>query len=119
MDKKKLFVAKLPFSATNSDLENKFAQAGTVVSAEIIIDRERNRSKGFGFVVMGSEEEAQNAIQMFNGHEWDGQILVVNIAQPKTENGNRGGGGYGGNRSGGRNDSRGRRDNFRGSNRRY
>ena len=109
-NKKKLFIGKIPFSATSDDLRTKFAEAGSVVSADIIFDRDSGRSKGFGFVEYDNEEDAQKAIAMFDGKDWDGQVLVVNVARPKTENS---GGGYGGgrndNRGGGRNDFRGGR----------
>jgi RNA recognition motif-containing protein len=98
---KKLYVGNLAFGVTNSDLEQMFAAHGTVQSAQVIMDRDTGRSKGFGFVEMGSDAEAQAAIQALNGKESDGRSLTVNEARPKTEGGGRGGsgggrGGYGG-----------------------
>jgi hypothetical protein len=104
---KKLYVGNLAYGVTNSDLEQMFAAHGTVQSAQIIMDRDTGRSKGFGFVEMGSDAEAQAAIQALNGKESDGRSLTVNEARPKTEGGGRGGsgggrGGYGGGGGGGR-----------------
>jgi len=93
---KKLYVGNLTFETTGSDLQRLFEAHGSVLSAEVIADRETNRSKGFGFVEMGSDAEAQAAIQALNGQEVNGRPLTVNEARPKTE----GGGGRGG--SGGR-----------------
>ena len=98
---KKLYVGNLAFGVTNSDLEQMFAAHGTVQSAQVIMDRDTGRSKGFGFVEMSSDAEAQAAIQALNGKESDGRSLKVNEARPKTEGGGRGGsgggrGGYGG-----------------------
>jgi RNA recognition motif-containing protein len=99
---KKLYVGNLAYSVTDSDLETMFAAHGTVQSAQIIMDRDTGRSKGFGFVEMGSDQEAQNAIKALNGQEKDGRALTVNEAKPKEAGGGRsGGGGYGGGRSGG------------------
>jgi RNA recognition motif-containing protein len=107
---KKLFVGKLPFKATDKELEELFAQAGTVVSAKIIMDRELDRSKGFGFVEMGSLEEAENAIKMFNGYQWDTQTLVVNEARPEEKRSNGGRPNDRGNRRFDRNNNRSFRD---------
>jgi RNA recognition motif-containing protein len=96
---KKLYVGNLPYSVSDSDLQQMFAPHGSVVSAQVIMDRDTGRSKGFGFVEMGSDAEAQAAIQAMNGHEIDGRPLTVNEARPKTDGGGRGGGGgrgYGG-----------------------
>src|SRR3569623_2010540 len=93
----KLYVGNLPYSASRSDLEQLFSQHGTVQSAEVISDRETGRSKGFGFVQMGTDEEAQAAIAALNGQEHGGRQLTVNEAKPKE---NRGGGGGGGGRGG-------------------
>ena len=93
----KLYVGNLPFSTGDADLQDLFAKAGTVKSAQVIKDRASGRSKGFGFVEMSSEEEAQNAITMFHGKDFSGRPLTVNIARPREE---RPGGG-GGFRSGG------------------
>jgi len=99
----KLYVGGLSYDTTDEELKNYFGGAGTVVSASIIMDREINRSRGFGFVEMSSEEEANKAIEMFNEKDFAGRSLTVNIAKPKTEGGDRprrsfGGGGGGGNR---------------------
>jgi RNA recognition motif-containing protein len=102
---KKLYVGNLSYNATGSDLEQMFSAHGTVQSAEVIADRETGRSKGFGFVEMGSDEEAQAAITALNGHEHDGRQLTVNEARPKESRGGGGGGGgrggYGGGGGGG------------------
>ena len=79
----KLYVGNLPYSATNAQLEELFAQAGAVVSATVITDRYSGRSKGFGFVEMGSEDDAKKAIEMFNEKEHEGRTLVVNEARPQ------------------------------------
>ena len=89
MQDNKLFVGSLSFNTTNDGLADHFAQAGNVLSAQIIVDRQTNRSKGFGFVEMGSAEEAQNAIAMLGGKDLDGRALTVNIAQPKVERNDR------------------------------
>lgn len=96
----KLYVGNLPFSARDDGLQELFSQAGTVVSANVITDRESGRSKGFGFVEMGSPEEAEKAIQMFNGYSMDGRDLRVNVARPREDRprGGRGRSGGGGNR---------------------
>jgi RNA recognition motif-containing protein len=94
---KKLYVGNLTYGVTDSDLEQMFAPHGTVQSAQVIMDRDTGRSKGFGFVEMGSDQEAQAAIAALNGKEVDGRALTVNEARPKTEGGGgRGGGGRGG-----------------------
>ncbi len=81
---KKLYVGGLPYSTTQDALQAAFAQAGTVTSATIIMDRMTGRSKGFGFVEMESDEEAQKAIEMFNGKDFEGRTLTVNEARPMT-----------------------------------
>ncbi len=78
----KLYVGGIPYSSTNEDLKAHFSAAGTVTSAQIIIDKMTNRSKGFGFVEMASEEEAQKAIAMFHDQDFQGRRLTVNIARP-------------------------------------
>ncbi len=99
----KLYVGNLSYSTTSSDLEQLFAQHGTVTSAEVISDRETGRSKGFGFVQMGSDDEAQAAIAALNGQESDGRPLTVNEAKPREDRPRGGGGGgYGGGGGGGR-----------------
>lgn len=127
----KLYVGGLPYSVTDDALKQAFSQAGTVVSATVIMDKFTNRSKGFGFVEMSSDEEAKAAIAMFDGKDFEGRILKVNEARPMEPRDNRsfgGGGGRGGfggggsrppferrggfdrNRGGGRGDDRGGRD---------
>ena len=81
---KKLYVGNLPYKTTNSDLEQLFAQSGAVTSATIISDKFSGRSKGFGFVEMSSDEEANEAINKYNGMEMEGRKLVVNEARPFT-----------------------------------
>jgi RNA recognition motif-containing protein len=95
----KLYVGNLSYNATGSDLEQLFAAHGTVQSAEVIADRDTGRSKGFGFVQMGSDAEAQAAIAALNGQEHDGRALTVNEAKPREDR-PRGGGGGGGGRGG-------------------
>jgi len=95
---KKLYVGNLPFTATDSSLSDAFAQCGTVESSKIIMDRESGRSKGFGFVEMSSDTEAQNAIAKFNGADWEGRPMTVNEAKPMAPRDSRGGGGGGGSR---------------------
>ena len=100
----KLYVGNLAFGVTSDDLQEHFAQAGTVESAKVVEDRDTGRSRGFGFVEMASSEEAMAAIEQFNGQDFDGRNLVVNEARPREEGGGGGrGGGYGGggNRGGG------------------
>ena len=100
----KLFVGSLSYNTTDATLEEFFAQAGQVVSAKVIIDRDTNRSKGFGFVEMASDEEAKAAIAQLDGKELDGRTIAVNEARPQEKReprsfggdrgGNRGGGGF-------------------------
>ncbi|MFA6608820.1 MAG: RNA-binding protein [Candidatus Paceibacterota bacterium] len=78
----KLYIGGIPYTSTNEDLKAHFGAAGTVVSAQIIIDKMTNRSKGFGFVEMSSDEEAQKAIEMFHDQEFQGRRLTVNVARP-------------------------------------
>lgn len=93
----KLYVGNLPFKTNTQDLEQLFAQVGTVESTNIIEDRETGRSRGFGFVEMSSKEEGERAIEEFNGKEWEGRELKVNEAKPQENRGGGGGrGGYGG-----------------------
>src|SRR5262245_25134227 len=96
---KKLYVGNLSYKMSDSDLEQLFSQFGTVQSAQIIQDRETGRSKGFGFVEMSSDQEAQAAINGLNDKEHEGRPLAVNEARPREERGGGGGGGRG--RSGG------------------
>ena len=96
----KLYVGNLSFSTTTQDLEQMFGEVGTVLSSNIIEDRETGRSRGFAFVEMSSNEEAQTAISTLNGKEVDGRELTVNEAKPREDRGGSGGGGgrggYGG-----------------------
>ncbi|OGC59513.1 RNA-binding protein [candidate division WWE3 bacterium RIFCSPLOWO2_01_FULL_42_11] len=90
----KLFVGNLPYKATSEELGQLFSQAGNVVSAEVVMDRMSGRSRGFGFVEMESDGAAQAAVSQFNGHEMDGRKLVVNVARPREDRPQSGGGGY-------------------------
>ena len=99
---KKLYVGNLTYNVNESDLETMFSQYGSVQSAQVIADRDTNRSKGFAFVEMGSDAEAQAAIQGLNGHDHGGRNLTVNEAKPREDRGGSGGrGGYGGGGGGG------------------
>ena len=93
----KLYVGNLPYTTVDADLQKLFSQAGTVKSAQVIKDRVSGRSKGFGFVEMSSDAEAQNAISKLNGQDFGGRALTVNIARPREERSG-GGGGFRGNR---------------------
>lgn len=93
----KLYVGNLSFHLTSDDLQEYFGQAGTVESAKVIEDRDTGRSRGFGFVEMSSSDEAQGAIERFNGQEFEGRNIVVNEARPREERKpRRGRGGHGG-----------------------
>ena len=96
---KKLYVGGLSYSTTEGGLKDAFSQAGTVVSAIVIMDKMTGRSKGFGFVEMSTEEEATAAIDMFNGKELDGRAVTVNEARPQEDRPKRS---FGGNGGGGR-----------------
>jgi RNA recognition motif-containing protein len=99
---KTLYVGNLPFSANDQILMDIFSQCGTVESAKVIIDRDSGRSKGFGFVEMSSDAEAQDAITKFNGADCGGRAMTVNEARPMAPRESRGGfGGGGGGRNGG------------------
>ena len=100
----KLYVGNLAFTTSSQDLQELFAQAGTVESASVVEDRDTGRSRGFGFVEMSSKEEGAAAIEQFNGKEVNGRSLTVNEAKPRENRGGGGGGGrggFGGNRGGG------------------
>ena len=99
----KLYVGNLDFKVTENDLHDAFAAHGTVIEANLVMDRSTGRSRGFAFVTMGSPEEAQKAIEGLNGRELGGRSLTVNLARPREE---RSGGGGGGRRrhDGGRRD---------------
>ena len=99
---KKLYVGNLSYGTTDSDLQGMFEEFGSVQSAQVIMDRESGRSKGFGFVEMGSDEEAQAAINALNGKDLDGRALTVNEARPREDRGGRSGGGGRGGYGGGR-----------------
>src|ERR1700676_1329741 len=96
----KLFVGNLSFNITENDLQDAFAAHGTVVEANLMMDRMTNRPRGFGFVTMSTAEEAQKAIDALNGKEMGGRALTVNVAKPREERAPGGGGGgrreYGG-----------------------
>ena len=102
---KKLYVGNMGYDVSSSDLEQLFTPHGTVQSAEVINDRTTGRSKGFGFVEMGSDQEAQAAIAALNGKDHGGRALTVNEAKPRERrtggSGGHGGGGYGGGGGGG------------------
>jgi cold-inducible RNA-binding protein len=95
----KLYVGNLAFETSESDLQTMFAQSGSVKSVQIIKDRDTGRSKGFGFVEMTTQEEAQNAIKALNGKEVSGRALTINLAKPREERSGSGGRGGGGGRS--------------------
>ena len=82
---KKLYVGGLPYKTTNDELKAHFSAAGAVASATIIMDKMTGRSKGFGFVEMGTDDEAQAAIDMYDGKDFDGRKLTVNVARPMEE----------------------------------
>src|SRR5205085_5194505 len=110
----KIYIGNLSYNTSSSELEQLFGAHGTVQSAEVISDRDTGRSKGFGFVQMGSDEEAQAAIAALNGKDVDGRALTVNEAKPREDRprggggGGGGGGGFGGPRRGGFGDRGGR-----------
>ena len=93
---KKIYVGNLSFQTTESDITSAFEAFGPVESVSIITDRDTGRSKGFGFVEFGSDDEARNAISALSGQEYGGRALTVNEARPKTQGGGGGGGGRGG-----------------------
>ena len=108
---KKLYVGNLSYNVDSSELEQLFSQHGQVVSAQIINDRDTGRSKGFGFVEMANDDEAQAAITALNGQEHGGRALTVNEARPREDRGGGGGGGRGG-FGGGGGGGRGGRDRY-------
>ncbi len=113
----KLYVGNLPYTTSEDELRELFGQAGSVVSVAVIRDRDSGRSKGFGFVEMGSDADAQAAISKFNSYKLGDRALTVNPARPREERSDYGGsrGGYGGSRGGNRD----RRSNSGGGSRRY
>lgn len=102
MDNAKLYVGNIPFATGAQDLQDLFAQVGTVATVEIIFDKFTGRSRGFAFVTMGSPEDAQKAVEKFNGYSIEGRAITVNIARPREERPPRqfGGGPGGGERRG-------------------
>jgi RNA recognition motif-containing protein len=113
MEEAKLYVGNLSYSVTEDDLRTLFAQAGTVKSVTLIKDRDTGRSKGFAFVEMDTQADAQKAIGMFNNFQFQDRTLNVNVARPRDDS-RRGGGGFGGgNRPGGGGGGRGQRDDKR------
>ena len=106
---KKLYVGNLTYDVTDATLEQLFAAHGSVQSAQVIMDRDTGRSKGFGFVEMSNDQEAQNAITGLNGQQHGGRALTVNEAKPREDRGGGGRGGYGGGRGG---SGGGRRDRY-------
>ncbi len=98
---KKLYIGNLSYDVTDSDLETMLSEHGEVQSASVVTDRETGRSRGFGFVEMSSDDEAQAAIEALNGQEHGGRALTVNEARPRTPRGGGGGGGGGGGYGGG------------------
>lgn len=88
----KLFVGKLSYDTNTESLQKLFEQYGTVISAQVIIDRDTNRSKGFAFVEMEKEDDAQAAIKALDGRDFEGRTIVVNVAKPRTERPQFGGG---------------------------
>ncbi len=95
---KRLYVGNLPYTTNDGELQQLFEQHGSVTSAQVVMDRDTGRSKGFGFVEMGTDAEAQAAITALNQAEFGGRTLTVNEARPKPEGGGGGGGGRGGGR---------------------
>lgn len=110
---KKLYVGNLPYTCDDAALESQFSTCGKVESARVITDRDTGRSKGFGFVEMSSDEEANSAIEKLNGQPMGGRNLTVSEARPQAPREGGGGGGRGGPRGGGGGGPRG----FRGGNR--
>src|SRR4029078_9735419 len=98
---KKLYVGNLSYTVDSSELEQLFSQHGQVVSAQIINDRDTGRSKGFGFVEMANDDEADAAVTALNGQQHNGRALTVNEARPREDRGGGGGGGRGGDGGGG------------------
>ncbi len=92
----KLFIGSLAYAVTDDELQQMFAEVGEVVSAKVIIDRDTNRSKGFGFVEMANDDDAKKAIDQLNGKDLAGRAIVVNEARPKEPRENRSFGGGGG-----------------------
>jgi RNA recognition motif-containing protein len=111
---KRIYVGGLPYSTVEEDLENMFAASGTVTSVAVVTDKYTGQSKGFGFVEMSTDEEADNAINTLNGTMVGGRTLTVNEAKPREERPRTGGGGGGRSGGGGYGGGGGNRDNNRG-----
>jgi len=94
----KLYVGNLPYSTTNQELEDLFAQVGEVISAQVMTDRDTGRSRGFGFVEMEDDQAANEAIRKYDGKPYQSRPLTVNVARPRVPRGDAGRGGYGGER---------------------
>ena len=109
MSNNKLFVGNLSFNTTENDLQDTFAAHGTVIEANLMMDRDSGRPRGFGFVTMSTPEEAEAAINALNGKSIDGRALTVNVAKPREE---RSGGGGGRGSSGGRREYSGARNRY-------
>src|SRR5712671_4566510 len=107
---RRLYVGNLPYSAGEAELQELFSKAGTVESVRVMRDAATGRARGFAFVEMSTDEEAQKAANEFNQYQMGGRALTVNEARPKPEGGFGGGGGYGGNRGGGGGNAGGRRE---------
>ncbi len=101
MSERKLYVANFPFNTTETDLETAFQPFGTVESVKIVMDRDTGRSRGFGFVEMATDDDAQAAIDALNDQDFGGRQLRVNVARPREDRGGAGGGGGGGGYGGG------------------
>ena len=98
---RKLYVGNLPYNTAEADLQELFASAGTVETVNLMRDMATGQARGFGFVEMATDEDAQNAIAQLNNFQYGGRNLTVNEARPKTSGGGGGGGGFGANRGGG------------------
>lgn len=104
MNESRLFVGNLAYQTMDNDLQDYFSQAGVVTSVNVMLDKFTGKSRGFAFVEMGSSEEANKAVEMFHGKEFQGRQLTVNIARPREDRPPRGGGGGGGGYRGDRGD---------------
>jgi RNA recognition motif-containing protein len=113
MNQSRLFVGNLSYQTMDRDLQDFFSQAGVVTSVNVMLDKFTGKSRGFAFVELSTTEEANKAVEMFHGKEFQGRTLTVNIARPREERGPRpgGGGGYRGGRDGGDRDG-GKRDRY-------
>jgi RNA recognition motif-containing protein len=111
MNQSRLFVGNLSYQTTDRDLQEFFSQAGVVTAVTVMLDKFTGKSRGFAFVELSTSEEANKAVEMFHGKEFQGRALTVNIARPREERAPRSGGGYRGPRDGGDRDG-GRRDHY-------